>query len=113
MSKGLERQRENKILFTTSQKDNIISIFNLVDEALENTLENLKKEYGQASIRKAETFEVEINNERNKLRSQHLGNLETGEYGIESGMIYNDLFSSCEKIGDHIFNVNEALVGIK
>ena len=33
------------------------------------------------------------------------------EYKFQPGVMYNDLFSSCEKIGDHIINVSEAVAG--
>jgi len=113
MSKAIERQNSQKVSLTSDLTDNLRSIFNVVDDALENMLENLNKEYGQVSIRKAETLEDEINKIRDQLRSQHLKSIEKGEYNFEIGMIYNDLFSSCEKLGDHIFNVNEAVVGLK
>lgn len=35
------------------------------------------------------------------------------ECSFESGLFYNDFFSSWEKIRDHIYHVNEAVVGIK
>jgi hypothetical protein len=34
-----------------------------------------------------------------------------GDYNIDSGMIYNDLYSSLERAGDHIFQINEAIGG--
>jgi Na+/phosphate symporter len=30
---------------------------------------------------------------------------------MNSGMIYSDLFSSLEKVGDHVINVSEAVAG--
>ena len=47
---------------------------------------------------------------RNILR-RALKSIEQGDYNIQSGLIYNDLFASCEKAGDHIINVTEALAG--
>ena len=113
MSKAMESQKDKEVYFTTDQMNNLESIFVLVEEALENMLQNLNKEYGKVSIRKAGTFETKINKMRDKLRANHLSSIEKGDYNFESGINYNDLFSSCEKIGDHIFNVNEAIVGIK
>jgi phosphate:Na+ symporter len=40
-----------------------------------------------------------------------LKSIESGAYNVKSGLIYNDLFSSCEKIGDHVINVSEAMAG--
>jgi phosphate:Na+ symporter len=33
------------------------------------------------------------------------------DYNMKSGMIYSDLFSSLEKVGDHVINVSEAVAG--
>jgi phosphate:Na+ symporter len=55
--------------------------------------------------------EREINQLRNQLKRSYLENAEKGEYKFQSGILYNDIFSSCEKIGDHIINVSEAVAG--
>jgi phosphate:Na+ symporter len=73
--------------------------------------ENLQVEPQQVDLVKAVAAENKINNKRNELRAQHLQNIENKEYNVKSGMIYNDLFSSLEKIGDHIINVSEACAG--
>ena len=113
MSKAIESQKDQDVYFTTDQMNNLKSIFDLVEEALENMIVNLNNEDEQVTIRKAGTLEIAINRMRDKLKSKHLSSIEKGDYNFESGINYNDLFSSCEKIGDHIFNVNEAIVGIK
>ena len=61
-------------------------------------------------LEKANEIEISINKYRNVLRKEYLANVSKGSYNIESGIIYNDLFSSLEKIGDHLINVSEALV---
>jgi phosphate:Na+ symporter len=55
--------------------------------------------------------EQRINQLRDQLRRTHLKSVESGDHNIKSGMVYSDLFSSCEKIGDHLINVSEALAG--
>ena len=57
--------------------------------------------------------EQAINKSRNELRKKHYKTIESEMYEVENSMIYNDLFSRCEKIGDHIINVTEALIGEK
>jgi hypothetical protein len=37
--------------------------------------------------------------------------MDNGEHNVRTGMVYNDLFSSCEKLGDHIVRVSQALAG--
>ena len=113
MSKNIERKRDQNVSFNDNQKENISKIFGPVEDALQNMVRNLNLDYSQVSFRKAEMLEVEINNTRDKLRNLHLLDIAKNEYSFESGLFYNDLFSSCEKIGDHVFNVNEAMVGLK
>lgn len=113
ISKNIERKRDQKANFNDEQKENMSKMFASVEDAIQNMLENLNSDYTQVNIRKAELLEVEINDARNKLRNLHLQDIANKKYSFESGLFYNDLFSSCEKIGDHIFNVNEAIVGLK
>jgi phosphate:Na+ symporter len=86
-------------------------MLDLIDEAFEVMVENLKSEKNQVNMARAIEMEDMINKKRDELRSGHLDNMESTEYNIKSGMIYNDLFSSCEKVGDHIINVSEAVAG--
>ena len=72
---------------------------------------NLNAEFGHISLDGAIKAEREVNQFRNQLRKSYLENTEKGEYKFQSGILYNDIFSSCEKVGDHIINVSEAVAG--
>lgn len=111
MSKSIERKDSDRIWFTPDQRNNLITLFDLIDDAFTVMNENLEKEFLKADLTKAIECENKINQRRNELRSQHLENVEKQEYNVKSGMIYSDLFSSLEKIGDHIINVSEATAG--
>jgi len=50
---------------------------------------------------------------RNKLRKSYLEKIEKGDFDIQTGMIYYNIIHALEKVGDHIFNVTEAIVGDK
>ena len=52
--------------------------------------------------------EKEINNFRDILKNEHLDNLEKGIYNYDAGIIYNDIISQSERIGDFAFNVVES-----
>lgn len=111
MSKSIERKDNERIWFTPEQRNNLLEMFDLIDEAFEVMNENLEAEFQKGDLRKAVLCEEKINQKRNQLRTQHLENVERQEYNVKSGMIYSDLFSSLEKIGDHIINVSEAVAG--
>lgn len=111
MSKTIERKDDEKLYFLPDQRNNLNEMLDLVDKAFEKMNENLNAEYGNIDTEEARKAEVEINEYRNKLRHQYLENVQSGEYNIQGGMVYNDLFSSLEKVGDHVINVSEAVEG--
>jgi phosphate:Na+ symporter len=111
MSKTIERKDENKIYFLPEQRENLNNMLDVLDKAFAEMNTNLSSEYGHISIENAKKYEREINQIRNDLRKSYLEQAEKGEYKFQPGVMYNDLFSSCEKIGDHIINVSEAVAG--
>ena len=102
---------ENKIYFLPEQRENLNNMLNVLDKAFAEMNTNLSSEYGHISIENAKKYEREINQIRNDLRKSYLEQAEKGEYKFQPGVMYNDLFSSCEKVGDHIINVSEAVAG--
>ncbi len=111
MSKVIERKAERKIWFTPEQRTNVQKMFVLADDAMNHMVQSLNSNYEQADLQKAKDLEKAINQMRNDLRSEHLKSMGKADYNFEGGLIYNDLFSSIEKIGDHVINVNEAIAG--
>lgn len=111
MSKVIERKNQDKIYFTPEQRQNITTMYKLVDEGLDIMKENLHAEYDLISLDKAKAKEKEINQLRNRLRQEHLSNIENGSYPIKSGQVYMDLISYCEKVGDHMLMISEAVAG--
>lgn len=111
MSKTIERKDENKIYFLPEQRENLNNMLDVLDKAFGEMNTNLSSEYGHISLENAKKYEREINQIRNDLRKSYLEQAEKGEYKFQPGIMYNDLFSSCEKIGDHIINVSEAVAG--
>ena len=94
ISKSIERKREQKTEFNEDQRANMSKMFGTVQEAVDVMLHNLSGDYSQVNIRHADLLEVKINNTRDALRTAHLQSIAKAEYSFESGMFYNDLFSS-------------------
>ncbi|MCB0815184.1 MAG: Na/Pi cotransporter family protein, partial [Flavobacteriales bacterium] len=111
MSKQLERKMADRLWFSPEQRENLLGMMDLLDEAFAVMLRNLDGDAEKLSLDAAVEVEQRINRRRDKLRRAHLKSVETGSYNVKSGLIYSDLFSSCEKVGDHLINVSEALAG--
>lgn len=111
ISKTIENKNENKIWFSPKQRDNILELLDLVEKSIVNMLDNLQKNQNEVDLNVAKEKENAINNYRNYIRKDHLKNVELGEYNFNSAVVYSDLFNSIERIGDHVINVNEGIVG--
>lgn len=112
MSKTIERKNNNKTWFTPEQRNNVLKMFDLVEDALQNMCTNLNGQYEVISIEKANQLETAINDFRTTLRKKHFENVEKGEYNFLSATAYSELYNSLEKVGDHIINVSEGVLGI-
>ena len=106
VSKTLERKDGNKIYFSPEQRNGINKMLKVVDEAFEIMNHNLNADYGSVNLDKAISKEREINQLRDQLREEHLEQIHAGD-NMDNALIFSDLFSSLEKVGDHIINVSE------
>lgn len=111
ISKEIERKDERKIYFLPEQRNELKEMFELVDEAFATMIENITAHWDGVSIQKAIDCENAINVKRDLMRKQHLENLGDPGFNVESGMIFNNMFASLEKVGDHIINCSEAVIG--
>ena len=113
LARTISRMRDNKITFDGTILEKLFLMFDLVDEALTIMKENLNSEEDVINLDKANQLETQINRYRDKLKIEHLENLKNGLYTVEAGILFNDMFQECERLGDYIINVSEALAEIK
>ena len=111
MSKTLVRKNDEKLWFAPEQRQDLLEMIGLVDKAFLVMLRNLDAEDDEVALDEAMLMEQHINRQRDHLHRGHLKSVESGEQNIHTGLIYADLYSNCEKIGDHLINVSEALSG--
>ena len=111
MSISVERKNEQKAQFMPEPTNSLEEMIVEVTKALQVMNNNLNTNYSQVVLTEADEVEIIINKLRNKLRKNYLQRIEKGEVKIETAMIYNNLIHSLEKVGDHIFNISEAIVG--
>lgn len=112
MSKDMERKHNKNVKFTKNQNERLNTLASLVHDAVDIMLDNLQKPTKSVSMDKALAKETEINKFRAKLRKEDLRMIEDSDYDIQAGIIYRDLFNGYEKLGDHIINVTEAVLGL-
>jgi phosphate:Na+ symporter len=82
-----------------------IAFLDLVTDAIRHPIENL--------MVKADEMENSIDRMREEMRQGHISRLRSGDCAIDPGLVFIDLLTNFEKIGDYCFNIAQAVVGIK
>ena len=111
VSLTIQRQLDSEQWFSEDQINNLVDIYSLLDEALATMRKNLNSDYSSVSMDEAMEAERAINAKRNELRREYLKKVEKGKYNVKDAINYIELINGCEKLGDHVINVTEAITG--
>ena len=107
----LQRKNLHSQKFDETTVRKLNHMLDLVDVAIDCMIDNLKEGFHHViNISNAQDAEHDINEYRDNLKEEHLRNIESEESGYLRGVYYMDLVSECERVGDFIINVSEALV---
>jgi phosphate:Na+ symporter len=64
-------------------------------------------------MNEAQTIEDNIDFMREEMRQHHIGRLRNGACTNEPGLLFSDILSNFEKIGDYCYNVAQGVAGVK
>lgn len=109
VAKAINRRNEQNIVFPEPLIHKMKHMFALVDETLTAMCVNLTAEYKEVNAKKAYELENAINDYRTILKQEHLIAIEEKQYDYPTGILYSDMFSECEKVGDYAINVTQAI----
>jgi phosphate:Na+ symporter len=109
MERTIQKKNEAKAWFSQEMRDELFSLFSLVNEALATMNENLSHEYRPGILAKAAENEIKINELRDKLLQKNKQRIESGENDYKYAEFYVELIKHCETLADHVINVNQAI----
>ncbi len=108
----MEDYLENDLKFTPAAMTDINKIsgqvtnfLNLVTKGMQNHNENFMNE--------ADALENSIDYMRENMRQDHISRLRSGDCALDPGLVFIDMLTNFEKIGDYCFNIAEAVAGLK
>lgn len=112
LSNLVERKARLKLSFTEMATNDVKEIYSVSREFLESVVNGIR---GRARHIKpaADAYEERINHLEDAMREGHIQRLNSGICAVDSGLVFIDMLTNFEKIGDHSFNIAEAVVGIK
>lgn len=110
IARTIVRKGENNSVYTKEMNDNIILMMNMVDKALQQMIDNMENDHvSDVELNLSKNIENEINNLRNQLKNQNITDVNAKKYEYQDSVTYMDIITECEKMGDYIINVVEAL----
>ena len=111
MARTISHLHENKENFTEQQNIRMHEMFRLVNEAIVQMIVVVSGRRKDLSLADSLSIEADINELRNQLRAETVGNVDEHQYSYAIGTLFNDVVADCEKIGDYVMNIVEARLG--
>jgi phosphate:Na+ symporter len=110
IARTIVRKNESNATYTKEMNDNIQLMMNLVDKAIQQMIDALENDdVSDDELNRSINTENEINNFRNQLKTQNILDVNAKKYEYQNSVTYVDIITECEKIGDYIINIMEAL----
>jgi len=111
-AKTMESKINRKIYFIPEQRNQLNELFAIVERSFAEMNHNLNlTSYDAVKLTKCYDLEEETNVQRNSMRNYNQSMLGKEDYDVNAAMIFTNLFSSLERVGDHIVNINESVAG--
>lgn len=114
LARTIQRRYSQHDVYPDEVTSNVELMFNLVESALKNMCGILENHHVTVTdVNNTQNLENEINNYRNQLKQQNVVSLNEGAYTYTVSVTFMDLVVECEKLGDYIVNVVEAMADTK
>jgi phosphate:Na+ symporter len=109
MARAIKRKKTQNINFNDQIDNRLTEMFQLINIAFDIMIDNLDNEYSDVDSDKAHEIERKINRLRDQMKDENLASIKKHDYKYKAGVVYTELFSYCEKLGDHAINISESL----
>lgn len=111
MTKNYERLKREKVQIPENAKEELREIMILTMKAVKLMRDNLKDKPGQVPLRDIILTEKAINKKRKEIFTNHFERLENSIYAPKVGVLFIDFINRSERVGDHVMNVHEGILG--
>lgn len=103
-------QLSNKVTLTDEAMNDLKTMFNLTHTTVKEAIEALDHNNRELAIDVLKK-ERSIDELEKSLRKKHIGRLSEGNCSVKGGIVFVDIISNLERIGDHAVNIAETVLG--
>ena len=111
LARTLDRKLESGKAFTAHQTEQLEALMVLCDQALTQMQTVMHGHRADHDIRESFRIENDINQLRQRLKTENVAAVNNHEYDYTVGTFYVDIINELEKLGDYVVNVVEARFG--
>lgn len=104
-----EQKIENRLFFSPAALEELNRMYGDVNKMIDCSIKALQMNDTNEAKFIIEQ-ECQINVTRDRLKNNHTRRLEEGQCNVLSGVVFLDIISNFEKIGDHLNNVAQAVI---
>lgn len=105
-----EYKNTNKAIFTDVATEGMSEMFTTTIEAVKEAIAAIEHNDKQSAYKVLE-LERKIDKMERQLRKQHVIRLNNGSCSAQASLVYVDILSNLERIGDHAKNIAETIIG--
>ncbi|MBT3300975.1 MAG: Na/Pi cotransporter family protein [Bacteroidetes bacterium] len=105
----IEKVFGSKNEFKKEERNKLNELFELIDNAFDLAYLSINGKSNENTFKQARKLEFQINELRDDLIKNLMERINLNELSFEVGMVYKDVISAMEKMGDYIYNIQETL----
>ena len=112
IAQRLEAVVDHNLSFSEASKDDYRAIRDQVANFLELVVRSIHERDAEI-MDVAQHMEDDIDSMRRHARDDHVTRLRAGQCSVDAGLVFVDMLSNFEKIGDYCYNVSQAVAGLR
>jgi phosphate:Na+ symporter len=109
MSRTLQRKTDERLWFMPEQRQELIGVFDLLEQACRVMLQNIEAEQGSPLLDQATLAVQKVHRQCERLQLGLIQIKESGDQDIRAGLVFSDLVNGGTRLAGHLLNVSRAL----